>query len=185
MRVRIRAPLACRIAKVDRDRLNEAIARGDCPFAPTVSQGKARLFSINDVVALYIYGRLVERGFASRSAGQLAKQIGELAEVLQGHEDAVGVSVLHTLSGGRQAMATLNVITKDGLSETRVKELLKRKDEIESATGQAVGSPSVLYMTGGDRVYNQETWQIGAILHLIHHEIEEYRNTIGEEETLG
>jgi hypothetical protein len=62
----------CRLAHVDRDRLNEAIARGDYPCAPETRPGARRMFGEADFIALAAYGALTARGVPPRLAGGVA-----------------------------------------------------------------------------------------------------------------
>lgn len=77
--------LAARIAMVEPDRLNEAIAAGFYPCAPSTSAGRARQFDLNDIIALRIYGRLIDDGVVPRKAGHIACG---LRDFLQVHPDA-------------------------------------------------------------------------------------------------
>lgn len=183
--LRIRAPLACRMVRFDRDRLNEASARGETPFLPSALPGRTRLLTIPEVVALFIYARLVESDVGSKTAGRVATDVVEIARSIAGHEADVGVSIMHSLTGYRHAGVTLNITIHDGLTAERAKELMDLRDKIQKETRQAVMSPSVLSFNQGDLICRQETWQIAPILKHIQREIEEYRNTLGEEETLG
>ena len=62
----------CRLAGVDRDRLNEAIARGDYPCAPATRPGSRRIFAEADFIVLSVYGALTARGIPPRVAGAVA-----------------------------------------------------------------------------------------------------------------
>ncbi len=62
----------CELANVDRDRLNEAIARGDYPCAPETRPGARRMFGEADFIALSVYGALTSRGIPPRLAGGVA-----------------------------------------------------------------------------------------------------------------
>lgn len=68
----ISASDVCDLARVDRDRLNEAIARGDYPCAPETRPGARRMFSEADFIALAVYGALTSRGIPPRVAGGVA-----------------------------------------------------------------------------------------------------------------
>ena len=68
----VRAKLACRIAMIDPDRVNEAIARGDYRCAPGTERGSARLFNERQVLVLMIYGRLLHFGLSPATAGEWA-----------------------------------------------------------------------------------------------------------------
>lgn len=168
--LKIRAPLACRIAGVDRDRFNEAVARGDYPCAPP-AYNRTRLFLIRDVVALFIFGRLIERGLSWRAAGDEACAVANAARNIEGFEDEISVT----------RVVTTNCVhyfaTAGNLSPAR-------KEELEKETRKAIISANARAMTDGD-VISQENWVIGNIKKHIAREIEEYRSTLGEEEAIG
>jgi len=63
---------ACEIARIDRDRFNEAVARGTYPCAPEVVAGASRIFDFNDLAALVYYGQLLTLEYPPRMAGALA-----------------------------------------------------------------------------------------------------------------
>ena len=69
------AAVACALAHVDNKRFNEAVAKGLYPCAPAARRGSARKFSEDDVVALFVYARLLEQGSPQRQAGQVACQV--------------------------------------------------------------------------------------------------------------
>lgn len=51
---------ACQIAGIPRQRFNEYVAAGDYPCAPATVMGKARRFTVNDTVCLYLFAREIE-----------------------------------------------------------------------------------------------------------------------------
>lgn len=61
---------ACRLAKVNPYRLNEAIAAGFYPCAPQTKPGSRRMFSENDAVKLCVFGSLLGDGYPPRAAGK-------------------------------------------------------------------------------------------------------------------
>lgn len=70
-----RAAEACALAGVDNKRFNEAVAKDHYPCAPAARRGSARKFTEDDVVALFVYARLVEQKIPQRQAGQVACQV--------------------------------------------------------------------------------------------------------------
>lgn len=70
----MKARKACALLGIDNDRLNEAIARGDCPFAPKTKAGSARVFSEDEFLALAIYAAMVSRGMSTQKAGVIASR---------------------------------------------------------------------------------------------------------------
>lgn len=73
--MKFRTAAACRIAKIDRNRFNEAVAAGNYPCAPTTVPGASRLFAEDDILALYAYGRLLAFGFTPSHAGEYACRV--------------------------------------------------------------------------------------------------------------
>lgn len=69
---RARAKLACEIANIDPDRFNEAVHAGNYPCAPETAPGKARIFNMQDLIALCVYGRKLEQEVPARRAGAIA-----------------------------------------------------------------------------------------------------------------
>lgn len=69
---RARTKLACKIAGVDPDRFNEAVHAGNYPCAPETTPGAARVFNIEDMVALKVYSRLLNQEIPPRRAGHMA-----------------------------------------------------------------------------------------------------------------
>lgn len=73
--IRVEAAFACRIAGVDRARLNEDVHAGLYPAAPKTMQGSKRMFGRCDLIALYVLGRLRDSGVSIRAAGKLASEL--------------------------------------------------------------------------------------------------------------
>lgn len=71
-KLRATTALAADIARIDRQRFNEAIASGFYPCAPETIAGRARTFDLNDLIALTIYGHLLREGVTPRHAGTAA-----------------------------------------------------------------------------------------------------------------
>ena len=89
---------ACRVARMDRQRLNEIISAGDYPIAPDTIPGRSRMFSEIDIIGLFILAREIERGTRLSHAGRIVWEVVHaLRENPQAGEVHVAVS---TLSGG-------------------------------------------------------------------------------------
>lgn len=73
--LKFRTAVACRIARIDRDRFNEAVAAGNYPCAPRTDRGATRVFDVNDLIALRYYGQLLNFGIAPRTAGYWACEL--------------------------------------------------------------------------------------------------------------
>lgn len=65
---------ACEVASVNKQRFNEAVARGDYPCAPRV-EGRTRPFAARDVAGLWLYGHLTDDGIPPAKAGELACEL--------------------------------------------------------------------------------------------------------------
>lgn len=71
---------AIEIARVNRDRFNEAVAAGFYPCAPQTRAGVARTFSEDDILALFVFGRLCAFGLAAKEAGPRACRVLECVQ---------------------------------------------------------------------------------------------------------
>jgi hypothetical protein len=100
---------ACLIAETNHNRFNDAVAAGNYPCAPQTEPGSARVFWEPDLIALYIYARLVARdkqaeregsGYPPRIAGSLACKV---REVLQQQPNAQHVVVVREVAGQTSA----------------------------------------------------------------------------------
>ncbi|QIB32671.1 hypothetical protein [Ancylobacter pratisalsi] len=72
LKLRATTALAAEIARIDRQRFNEAVASGLYTCAPETVAGRARSFGLVDLVVLFIYGRLLDEGITPRHAGAAA-----------------------------------------------------------------------------------------------------------------
>lgn len=106
---RIKTKLACEFARIDRQQFNEAVASGLYRCAPLTVRGSTRIFSVDDTIALFIFGRLMRMGFGLREASHIAC---ELLWVFNKDEakakyDTAPIAVwVEGLSGMRHAMMT-------------------------------------------------------------------------------
>lgn len=71
--------VACRVARINRDRFNEHVAAGAFGCAPATVPGRARLFDPDDMVALWLFRELMDEGFNAARAGSIACEVGEAA----------------------------------------------------------------------------------------------------------
>ena len=72
-KLKFRTKAACRVAGIDPQRLNEAIASKDgYPCAPKTSAGVARVFDEFDIIALFVFRRLTLNGFSQKLASGYA-----------------------------------------------------------------------------------------------------------------
>lgn len=72
---RLAAKIACRVARIDRQRLNEHVASGAYYIAPDPAKGGSRYFMEEDMIPLYVFARQTERGLNSKKAGNLASML--------------------------------------------------------------------------------------------------------------
>jgi hypothetical protein len=79
---------ALRIVDLDSTTFENAVAKGEYTTAPTTSRGAPRLFSIDDLVPLWIFARLIEaRGDHARerlSVKEAGKVVRRIHEAMQG-----------------------------------------------------------------------------------------------------
>ena len=71
--------IACRVARIDRNRFNEHVAAGNFGCAPATSPGRARLFTPDDMIALWLFRELMDDGFEARRAGTIACEVAQSA----------------------------------------------------------------------------------------------------------
>lgn len=89
-KIRVRAALACRIARLDRVKFNEAVASGAYRCAPETMKGSARIFDEEDLLPLYFFARFLEFGLSPNRAGYLACKIeNELKNDSVAHNDRI------------------------------------------------------------------------------------------------
>ena len=103
MAYKFRAPAAMRIARMDRQKFNEAVADGFYVCAPSAVRGTARVFDEDDLIALFYFGRLTQMNIPSRLAGHLACQVREwlsrVPEEVRGTPAEPRISNLRSISG--------------------------------------------------------------------------------------
>lgn len=75
MELRTRTKLACQIAGIDPLRLNEAVFNGNFLCAPETEAGRARVFKVDDIVALRVFGDSIRVGYTTAAAGKLACRV--------------------------------------------------------------------------------------------------------------
>lgn len=91
--LRASTKLACQIAGINPDRFNEAVHANFYPCAPETTQGKARSFNADDVVALRIYQRAIDAGMSAAAAGNKACQV---RKFMRSNPDAERVFIVAT-----------------------------------------------------------------------------------------
>lgn len=96
MELKARTKLACKIARLDPARFNEAVHFNKYGCAPSTTAGSARIFYQDDIVALFIYSQLMEEGISSDRAGWLAC---EALSKFSGRPDIDVVTHMKTLTG--------------------------------------------------------------------------------------
>ena len=81
--------VACRVARINRDRFNEHVAAGAFGCAPQTIPGRARLFDPDDMIALWLFRELMDDGFNASRAGSIAC---EVARAAREHPQATTIS---------------------------------------------------------------------------------------------
>lgn len=79
IKIKLTTKSACRVARMDRDRLNEHVAAGRFPCAPETTAGRARLFDPDDMIALWLFRELMDDGLDASTAGHIACKVAEAA----------------------------------------------------------------------------------------------------------
>ena len=69
---RLTTKAACRVVRLDPQRLNEAISKKDYDFAPPTTAGRARSFDKDDMLGLWYFREFLEDGYSAKRAGELA-----------------------------------------------------------------------------------------------------------------
>jgi hypothetical protein len=95
---------ACRTADVSYDDLVLTIAIGGYPCLPGNAPGSSRTFDETDLLALYIYGRLLAFGFDVLRAGKYASRV---HDALRANADATSVAIVLTPHGDKRVVVDL------------------------------------------------------------------------------
>ncbi len=98
---------ACRVARINRDRLNEFVAAGAFGCAPSTVPGRARLFDPDDMVALWLFRELMEDGFGAERAGAIACEVARAARENPG---AAHISYVQDYFGARGFAAPADAV---------------------------------------------------------------------------
>lgn len=106
MAFKARSGTACEIARVDKDRFNEAVHAGHYPCAPATRPGASRVFELNDLVVLYIYGRLLDEGVSTIAAGGTACRI---REAIEDHPSADSFAIAIAANGRKFCLPAKDV----------------------------------------------------------------------------
>lgn len=96
---------AMKLADVDPIRFNEAVARGYYQCAPETKAGIGREFTYSQMVALYVFGRLIKQKFTTREASAYACNLISLVE-----DHRLDISTLYL---EYQADGSINQIFRD------------------------------------------------------------------------
>jgi hypothetical protein len=166
--LKLRAPLACRLARVEKQRFNEAVARGEYPCAPAAVQGVSRTLSLAETIALDCWGRMLELSMSAKQAGLFACEVLNLVRRIESGEvpDHAWACIIRTGYGYEFAC-----------SDPKELDLAARqKAGVVSPTPLSYGESNVILTIN---------FQIASIRDRILQGIEEYRSTLGEEEAIG
>ncbi|WP_375381735.1 hypothetical protein [uncultured Sphingomonas sp.] len=106
-----RTAAACRIARLDRQKFNDLMASGDYDCAPRTSPGVPRVFERPDLIGLFLFARLTERGRTARQASDVTcRVVGILANAVIGGRDLPEhVAVAYGVNGGSFAAEASDV----------------------------------------------------------------------------
>ena len=89
--------IACRVARLHRDRFNEAVADGFFSCAPKTIPGRARYFNPDDMLSLWLYREMLDDDFTKERAGYIACEVGNAAKC---NPEADNISLVNTYSSG-------------------------------------------------------------------------------------
>jgi hypothetical protein len=78
-RPKLETARACRVVRLDRDILNEAISSGVLPCVPRVEPGRPRYYDPDDMLALWLYRELRDDGVEKATAGEIACAVADAA----------------------------------------------------------------------------------------------------------
>lgn len=127
-----KAVLAAKIARIDREKFNGAIADGYYTCAPKTVRGASRIFDVNDIVCMTIYGRMLENLMTPLAAGKMACG---LRDYLKNHPDAERAIYIQSAGFGSAWMGIEDYDKNAGylggyeimwVSEFRLKEIRER-----------------------------------------------------------
>ena len=92
---------ACRATEVDYDNFTLTVAAGSYPCLPLAVGDAGRSFDETDLLALYIYGRLLSFGFGALRAGEYACR---MHAAIKANANARFVSIAITRNGGKRVV---------------------------------------------------------------------------------
>jgi hypothetical protein len=99
---------ACRVADVSYDDLTLTIAAGGYRCLPGAAPGASRAFDEADLLALYVYGRLLAFGFGALRAGEYACRV---HAALRSDPNATSVAIVLTPHDGKRVVVERNAPT--------------------------------------------------------------------------
>lgn len=142
---RARTKLACEVVGIDRQKLNDAINSGDYSCAPETTPGRARIFDIDDMAALFVYERLTQRGTPSRRAGGVACRV---LAAMRSHPGSKRIVIGWSMSGSafvtpeeswnseaRSVAPGQPLFNTEIYDVENVREIIRRRLEEESTIG--------------------------------------------------
>ncbi|MFN4158614.1 MAG: hypothetical protein ACK4GO_09450 [Gemmobacter sp.] len=94
--LKARTKLACNIAGIDPARFNELVHFNKYPCAPDTTPGSARVFDVDDIIALRIHVMLTDIGMSQEGAGHIACNV---LRLIQNNPEAEVVSYLKASNG--------------------------------------------------------------------------------------
>lgn len=144
--------IACRVARINRDRFNEHVADKTFNCAPSTIPGRARLFDPDDMIGLYLFRELMDDGFDARKAGFISCAV---AAAAKNNPDAAAISYVESYFAGGDAFPADQVPASS------------KWDEV---------------LFSGTDIRKVTTFRIGKLRELIAHYTEEERSIIGDPE---
>lgn len=145
--------VACRVARIDRDRFNEHVAAGRYDCAPDTIPGRSRYFDPDDMIALWIFREQLDERMDASQAGKIACEVARVARL---HPDARAISYVQDYFGTRGHAFPADAVPPHS--------------DWDNTT-----------FSGSD-IRKVTTWRIGKLRELIAHGTEEERAKIGPED---
>jgi hypothetical protein len=131
---------ACRTAQVPYRDFVSTVMAGSYPCLPGVVPGSPRRFDETDLLALYIYGRLLAFGFDVLRAGEYACRA---HGALTSQNQAKSISIALTADGGKRVFVEQDSLSHAMLPERiqfdicAIRRFLQRTTEEDSVTVSA------------------------------------------------
>lgn len=151
--VRLTTKAACRVARLDPNKLNEAIKREDYTCAPKTVPGRARSFDPHEMIGLWYFREFMDEGYSPKKAGERACLLQEASRI---YPQARTLTMVFDYFYGRATVLPTNEVPP-----------AEKWDEV---------------LFSGTDIREARTYRIGKTRDMIAHYTEEERGIIGEDD---